>query len=406
MGKTSSCKIYHHATYLVDIPRSAPGSSRKLVAGAVGEETDEGHEGDRESCVRLMGDPVMNTVLITGSSGLVGSAASEYFLERKWKVVGVDNDSRADFFGRSGSTYNNQPINRNYKHCYIDIRDAEKMNHLWTWCQPDAVVHCAAQPAHEYSKIHPLEDFEINAYATVKLLELCRNYIPEAPFVFLSSSKVYGLNVDGHDYNTIDETIPIDQAWHSPYGASKAAADMMVQEYGYEYGMKTVCLRPNCMTGVAHAGVESHGFLNYLVKCAVNGDKYKVFGFGGQQVRDNIHSVDVASAIWECVMDPEPAGVYNIGGGPSNATSIIDLIDRMHVRFGFPMTVEILEQERGADHFIYVTDNSKFQARYPGWKITQSLDQMIQEIVDGQSTSKISEAVYGYGSTVETTTKL
>ena len=276
----------------------------------------------------------------------------------------------------------------------MDIRHEAAMDLLIGQHKPDAIVHCAAQPAHEYSKMHPLEDFEINTHATVKLLELCRNHIPEAPFIFLSSSKVYGLNVAGR--RNIDETTPIDQAWHSPYGANKAAADMLVQEYGYEYGMKTVCLRPNCMTGAAHAGVESHGFLNYLVKCAVNGDKYRIFGFGGNQVRDNIHSVDVASAIWECVLDPEPASVYNIGGGPENATSIIDLIERVQDQFGLHMIVEILEEERGADHFIYVTDNRKFCARYPNWKITRTLGQMIQEIIDGQVSSNVSENTYSH----------
>jgi len=339
----------------------------------------------------------MKTALITGSSGLVGSATSLYFLARGWSIVGVDNDSRAEFFGRDGSTRNNRPISKDYVHHNADIRDSESMESLFAEALPDVVVHCAAQPAHEYSKLHPLKDFEINAHATVILLELCRQYTPEAAFVFLSSSKVYGLNVDSYGYNTIDEGISIDQSWHSPYGASKAAADVMVQEYGHEYGMNTVCLRPNCMTGAGHSGVESHGFLNYLVKCAVKGDTYKVFGFGGQQVRDNIHSDDVASAIWACATDPTPAAVYNIGGGPGNATSIIDLIERLQDTFGLPMSVEILDEERGADHFVYVTNNSKFQARYPGWEITKNLDQMIREIIDGQDISKISQDIYGYG---------
>ena len=394
VGKTSSCKIYHHATYLVDIPRPAPGSARKLVAGAVGEEADGRHEGDRESRVGLMGGSVMKTVLITGSSGLVGSASALHFLDRGWRVMGVDNDSRGRFFCKEGSTENNTIVHDNYHHSSVDIRHEAAMDLLIGQHKPDAIVHCAAQPAHEYSKMHPLEDFEINTHATVKLLELCRNHVPEAPFIFLSSSKVYGLNVAGR--RKIDETTPIDQAWHSPYGANKAAADMLVQEYGYEYGRKTVCLRPNCMTGAAHAGVESHGFLNYLVKCAVNGDKYRIFGFGGNQVRDNIHSVDVASAIWECVLDPEPASVYNIGGGPENATSIIDLIERVQDQFGLHMIVEILEEERGADHFIYVTDNRKFCARYPNWKITRTLGQMIQEIIDGQVSSNVSENTYSH----------
>ena len=330
----------------------------------------------------------MNTVLITGSSGLVGSEASFYYDSIGWRVVGVDNNARATYFGLSGDT--RQTLERltegtaNFSQENIDIRNRAAMLALVKKTRPDAIVHCAAQPAHEWSKLHPLEDFEINTSATVTLLEAARQHCPDSPFVFMSSSKVYGDAVNELEYtetltryeaDPIDESLRLDRSFHSPYGASKAAADIMVQEFGRCYGMPTVCLRPNCMTGPAHAGVEMHGFLNYLVRASLEGTIYRIFGFKGKQVRDNIHSADVVSAIACCVDDPPmPGEVFNIGGGYDNSVSILEATQR------FQTKTEYVDRERSADHRVYVTDTCKFQNMYPGWSITRDLDAIFDEM--------------------------
>ena len=335
----------------------------------------------------------MKHILITGSAGLVGSALALYYDSKGWSVTGVDNNARAEYFGPEGSTGPTllalRLDARNYHHECLDVRDKDAITALVRNLRPHAIVHCAAQPAHEWSKIHPFDDFEINTVGTMVLLEAARLYCPDSPFVFLSSSKVYGDSVNDvprketatrYVAKPIDETLRVDQSLHSPYGASKAAADIMVQEYGRCFGMPTVCLRPNCMTGQAHAGVEMHGFLNYLVRAAIEKRRYRVFGFGGKQVRDNIHSSDVVKAIECCVSGPpDPGAVFNIGGGLANSVSILEAAESMGLR-GFPMLLEDGPPRTG-DHVCYVSDTRKFRTEYPGWNVTVSLEDMFDEMI-------------------------
>ena len=330
-------------------------------------------------------------VLVTGSCGLVGSAVVNYYVD----TVGIDNDSRGRYFGKDGSiakTRSQVLEVEGYRHNNVDIRDRAAVEDIFRKEEPEAVVHAAAQPAHEYSKAHPVEDFDINVGGTVNILNAARQHCPEAPFIFLSSSKVYGSSVnriplfendlryDYFDRVGIDESLPLDGSYHSPYGAHKVAADVIAQEYFYEYGMPTMVLRPNCMTGTSQAGVEMHGFLTYLVRCAMNGTPYHAFGYKGKQVRCNIHSRDVARAIAECIADPEPGGVFNLGGGRGNDVSILEMADRMKER-DLRLKLEVWDEARGADHIVYITDNTSFKLRYPNWEITMPLDAIIDEIV-------------------------
>ena len=333
-----------------------------------------------------MGGPV---ILVTGSCGLVGSALIRYL----GGGIGVDNDSRAVYFGKSGSTF---PValelmkNPGYVHHGADIRDASAIDRIFEEHRPTGVVHCAAQPAHEWSKRHPREDYDINVTGTVNILDAARRYCPTSPFVFVSSSKVYGTSINGieliegakrwdyYDTDGVDESHPLDGSWHSPYGAHKAAADIIAQEYAHEYQMPVTVLRPNCMTGHDHAGVEMHGFLNYLVKSAMAKRTYKAFGYGGKQVRDNIHADDVVSAIMCCLNDPTHGEAFNIGGGRGTDVSILEMVDHM-ARWGFDLSLE-MHNQRGADHICYITDNSKFRQRY-NWEPTYTLDDIITDIV-------------------------
>lgn len=346
----------------------------------------------------------MKAILITGSSGLIGSEAVQYFDRQGHAVVGVDNNMRRVFFGEQGDTTWNlerlKHATRNFIHYDLDIRNRPAIDELFRARRFDLIVHCAAQPSHDKARDFPLLDFEVNALGTVNLLEAARQHCPEAVFIFLSTNKVYGdapneiplIELETrYDYahpehrEGVDETCRIDRALHSLFGASKAAADLFAQEYGRYFGMNVGIFRGGCLTGPAHSGVQLHGFLSYLVNVAVTGGAYTVFGYKGKQVRDNIHSYDVVRAIEEFAANPRPGEVYNIGGGRANSVSLIEAIARVEERTGNRLNWRCLEEPRKGDHICYISDTRKFQSHYPRWSITRSLDAIFAEIVSAQS---------------------
>jgi CDP-paratose 2-epimerase len=326
--------------------------------------------------------------LVTGSSGLIGSAMVRHFAPLG-EVVGIDNDSRRDFFGREAST----DWNKAEGTFPIDIRERDKVRaHMAAFGPYDLIVHCAAQPSHDLSAKRPLDDFDTNALGTINLLEATRLHSPEATFVFMSTSKVYGdtpnrLPIEEfatrYDAPAVSETMSIDTSLHSPFGASKVAADVMTQEYGRYFGLKTTCLRGACLTGPGHSAVELHGFLSYLVKCQLSGETYKVFGYKGKQVRDNIHSYDVARAVEEIHKNPRRGEVYNLGGGRPNAISILEAFVHVEALSGKKARSEYVPEARKGDHIVYISDISKFRRDYPDWKVTKSLDDMLVDIIRG-----------------------
>lgn len=339
-------------------------------------------------------------LLVTGSSGLIGSEVVSHFDALGWEVHGVDNNMRADFFGPQGDTRWNQhrleATCKRFKHHELDIRDRKGVLQCVSELRPDAVVHTAAQPSHDLAAQRPFDDFDVNAVGTLNLLEAVRRSTPEAVFVFMSTNKVYGdapnelpLNeletrwdyARAEDHDGIREDMRIDRSKHSVFGASKAAADVMVQEYGRYFGLKTCCLRGGCLTGPNHAGVELHGFLNYLVKTNIGGDLYRVFGYKGKQVRDNIHSYDVARFIEMFISNPRPGEVYNIGGGRENSCSILEAFDLVKAITGIGMNYEYVNQNREGDHICYISDLFKMKSHYPGWGITKSLGDIFEETV-------------------------
>lgn len=341
----------------------------------------------------------MNKLLVTGSSGLIGSEVVDYFCRQGWQVFGVDNNMRADFFGPAGDTRWNQrrlqSLHASFQHHELDIRNRSGVDALLEALRPDVVVHTAAQPSHDLAASRPFDDFDVNAAGTLNLLEATRHHAPAAVFVHMSTNKVYGdgpnsirlkeldtrWEYDDPDYaNGIREDFSIDQSKHSIFGASKIAGDVMVQEYGRYFGMKTCCLRGGCLTGPNHSGVELHGFLSYLIKCNVEGRPYKVYGYKGKQVRDNIHSYDVARFIHAFAVNPRSAEVYNIGGGPANSCSILEAFDRIAGISGKPMQYEYVDKNREGDHICYISDLTKMRTHYPGWDITKSLDDIFTEI--------------------------
>ena len=343
----------------------------------------------------------MKKLLVTGSSGLIGSEVVEYFCREDWQVHGVDNNMRADFFGPGGDTRWNQQrlqaIHTNFRHHELDIRDRFGVNQLLETLQPDVIVHTAAQPSHDLAASRPYDDFDVNAVGTLNLLEATRRHSPEAVFAHMSTNKVYGdrpnsialkelatrWEYDDPVYaNGIAEDFPIDQSKHSIFGASKVAGDVMVQEYGRYFGMKTCCLRGGCLTGPNHSGVELHGFLSYLIKCNVEGRPYKVYGYKGKQVRDNIHSYDVARFIHAFAENPRCGEVYNIGGGRGNSCSILEAFDHIASLSGKPMQWEYVDKNREGDHICYISDLDKMRAHFPGWDITKSLDDIFREIYE------------------------
>jgi CDP-paratose 2-epimerase len=340
-----------------------------------------------------------DTLLVTGSSGLIGSEVVAYFAKKGWTVHGVDNNMRADFFGPGGDTrWNQRRLEgslRSFHHHELDIRNRTGVESLMESLSPSLIVHAAAQPSHDLAASRPFDDFDTNAVGTLNLLEATRRQSPEAVFVLMSTNKVYGDRPntirlkeletrwdydDPHYRNGIPEDYSIDQSKHSLFGGSKVAADVMTQEYGRYFGMKTCCLRGGCLTGPNHSGVELHGFLSYLIQCNVVGRVYKVYGYKGKQVRDNIHSLDVARFIEAFSDNPRPGAVYNIGGGRENSVSILEAFARAESVTGKPMKWEYVDKNREGDHICYISDLARMRADYPNWNITKSLDQIFHEI--------------------------
>jgi CDP-paratose 2-epimerase len=354
----------------------------------------------------------MKIAVVTGSAGLIGSQACDFFHKKGYKIIGIDNDMRAYFFGESSSTKDSleslkSKIN-GYEHYNIDIRNYEKINDVFSKYSSDIdiVIHTAAQPSHDWAANEPLTDFSINATGTMNMLEVTRLNCPKATFIFTSTNKVYGdtpnyldlvetdtrweLNKETFKYNhclgsdaSINENMSIDNTKHSVFGASKVAADVMCQEYGKYFGMNVGIFRGGCLTGPNHAGAELHGFLSYLVKCIINDKPYTIFGYKGKQVRDNIHSWDLVNMFWHFHQNPKPGEVYNAGGGRDNSTSILEAIDTINRIAGKNWNNYIIsEQNRIGDHIWYISDLSKFKNDYPDWKITINLEETIKQMVE------------------------
>jgi CDP-paratose 2-epimerase len=341
------------------------------------------------------------SLLVTGSSGLIGSEVAIFFSDAGWNVHGLDNNMRASFFGPAGDTRWNQERLMsectNFTHHELDLRDRGAVDEVVKQLRPSAIVHCAAQPSHDLAASRPFDDFDINATGTLNLLEAARRHCPESPFVHMSTNKVYGdapneiklveletrwEYADSGFTNGIPETFRIDQCKHSLFGASKLAADIMVQEYGRYFGMPTCCLRGGCLTGPNHSGVELHGFLSFLVQCNVEQRTYRIFGYKGKQVRDNIHSFDVAGFIECFIAAPRSAEVYNIGGGRRNSISILEAFNAISEISGKPMKYEYIDIPRSGDHICYISDLTKMKAHYPQWTITKDLRTTVMEIYE------------------------
>ena len=341
----------------------------------------------------------MKRVLITGSSGLIGSEAVTFFDRLGWTVHGVDNNMRRDFFGPDGDTTWNlkrlQSVTESFTHHARDVRDRQGVADLVRMVKPDLIVHCAAQPSHDLASQRPFDDFDVNATGTLNLLEAARQHCPESPFIHMSTNKVYGdapnelplIELDTrYDYarpedsNGISESCRVDASLHSLFGASKLASDVMVQEYGRYYGMPTVCFRGGCLTGPNHSGVELHGFLAYLARAVREKRTYRIFGYKGKQVRDNIHSLDVCAAFLAFFEAPREGAVYNLGGGRANSVSMLEAIARFESLVGERLTVEYVDTPRRGDHICYISDLRHLEADYPQWRITRSLDQIFDEL--------------------------
>jgi CDP-paratose 2-epimerase len=341
----------------------------------------------------------MKALLITGSSGLIGSEVVSFFSNSDWAVHGIDNNLRRNFFGPQGdTTWNRDRLKKSFKnfvHHEVDIRDRKALLCTVSEIKPTAIVHAAAQPSHDLAASRPFDDFDTNAVGTLNLLEAARQSCPEAPFVHMSTNKVYGDGpnrlpliekesrwdyADPADADGIKETFSIDQSMHSVFGASKVAADVMVQEYGRYFQMPTCCLRGGCLTGPNHSGVELHGFLSYLIKCNLEGKTYKIYGYKGKQVRDNIHSLDVARFMWEFIQAPRTGEVYNLGGGRENSISIIEAFSLIADISGNKMTYKYVDQNRKGDHICYISDLTKMRSHYPKWDITKGLRSTFEEI--------------------------
>ncbi len=340
-------------------------------------------------------------LLVTGSSGLIGSEVVTHFDRQGWEVHGVDNNQRAVFFVPAGDTrWNQRRLESELKHFHhheLDIRDRQGVAGLLETLRPQAVVHTAAQPSHDLAAKVVFDDFDTNAVGTLNLLEATRRACPEAVFVHLSTNKVYGDAPNElpltelatrweytrpEDHNGIKESFRIDQSKHSLFGASKLAVDVMVQEYGRYFGMKTCALRGGCLTGPNHSGVELHGFLSYLIKCNLEGRKYTVFGYKGKQVRDNIHAYDVTRFIQAFIDAPRSGEVYNLGGGRANSCSILEAFSSIEALSGKKMVYEYSEQAREGDHICYISDLSKIQSHYPGFVPEKSLADIFREIYE------------------------
>ena len=351
----------------------------------------------------------MSIVLVTGSAGLIGSEASRFFANLGMEVVGIDNDMRATFFGREASTsWNRRALEqdvRAYRHYDLDIRNYSALKTVFETYGADVrlVIHTAAQPSHDWAARDPLTDFSVNANGTLHLLQATRDHCPEAPFIFTSTNKVYGDApnrlpleeraqrweiAEDHRYaQGIAEDMGIDQSMHSIFGASKVAADVLVQEYGRYFGLRTACFRGGCLTGPNHSGAELHGFLAYLMKCTMTGKPYTVFGYKGKQVRDNIHSADLIEAFYHFFKAPRVAEVYNIGGGRQSNCSMLEAIDLCQNIAGRTLSYTYVDQNRAGDHVWYISDLGKFQSHYPAWNLAYDVPQILQSIYE-QNTAR------------------
>lgn len=345
----------------------------------------------------------MEIVLVTGSAGLIGSESVRFFCERGFKVLGIDNDMRSVFFGADASTgWNRDHLLKTYGDQYIhhsvDIRDSESISQLFKTYSSDIslIIHTAAQPSHDWAASDPYTDFTVNANGTLVLLENSRQHCPEAVFIFCSTNKVYGdtpnllplveqelrWEIDNnHIYQKgINETMSIDQTKHSLFGASKVAADVLVQEYGRYFDMKTVSFRGGCLTGPSHSGTKLHGFLSYLMKCTMTGETYQVFGYQGKQVRDNIHSYDLVNAFYHFYQNPRVAEVYNIGGSRFSNCSMLEVIKVCEVIAEKTLDWSYVETNRIGDHIWWISDVEKFKSHYPDWELTYSIHDILKEI--------------------------
>lgn len=347
----------------------------------------------------------MSVAIVTGSAGLIGAQAVRFFASKGLDIVGVDNDMRRYFFGDEASTaWSRQRLEQDvagYTHHALDIRDQDAVDALFKryGTAIKAVIHTAAQPSHDWAAREPITDFTVNANGTLVLLEATRRHCPEAVFIFTSTNKVYGDTPnrlplverdsrwelpDSHPWGAhgIDETMSIDATLHSLFGASKVAADVLVQEYGRYFGMNTGCFRGGCLTGPGHSGAQLHGFLAYLMKCAVTGAPYTIFGYKGKQVRDNIHSADLVSALWHFFSAPRSGEVYNIGGGRHSNCSMLEAVAMCQELTGRPMNTSYTETNRTGDHVWWISDTRKFQRHYPAWRQEYDIARLMREIRD------------------------
>ena len=345
----------------------------------------------------------MSIVIITGANGLVGSEAVSFFSKKKYTVIGIDNNLRKFFFGEDGSTsWIKRKIikeNKNYIHHNIDIRNSQALDKLFKRYKNNIslIIHCAAQPSHDYGKNYPKIDFNVNATGTLNLLELTKKYCPNSPFIFMSTNKVYGdnpnklkilekrtryeLSKKNKFYNGVNEKLSVDDCTHSFFGVSKIYADLIVQEYGRNVGLKTVCFRAGCITGPNHSGAKLHGFLSYLIKQSLLKKEYTILGYKGKQVRDNLHSFDLINCFWEYFKKPKRGMVYNIGGGRFSNCSILEAISEIEYIAKIKIKRKFIKQNRIGDHIWYITDNKKFKKDYPNWKQKYNTKKIIKELI-------------------------
>lgn len=348
-------------------------------------------------------------ILVSGSGGLIGSEACRFFLDKEEEVLGIDNNMRKYFFGEAGDTTGNiEAIQRNYgvdrfKNYFVDVRDRKTvLDFVKEQGRFDVIIHTAAQPSHDWAALEPFTDFDVNAGATLNLLEAFRQYSPKGTFIFTSTNKVYGDNPNKvnlvetnsrYDYSStqqikgislegISEEMSLDHCKHSLFGSSKVAADILCQEYGRYFGLNVGIFRGSCLTGPQHSAVELHGFLAYIVDCAVNKKPYKIFGYKGKQVRDQIHSFDVINVFWHFIQNPKQGEAYNLGGCKENSVSILEVRDILDRDFGLKLDYAYMDQNRIGDHICYYSNMAKFKRDYPKWKIGKNLKDIIAELVN------------------------
>jgi CDP-paratose 2-epimerase len=350
--------------------------------------------------------------IVTGSCGLIGSESVSFFIEKGFDVIGIDNDMRAYFFGKEASTLWQKEIllkkfDKHYIHHDLDIRDFDRISDIFKQFKPDIVIHTAAQPSHDWAAKEPFTDFTVNANGTLNLLEALRKISPDAVFIYTSTNKVYGdrpntlplvelesryeIEKEHRYYDGIDETMSIDSSLHSLFGASKVAAGILVQEYGRYFKLKTVCFRGGCLTGPAHSGTMLHGFLSYLVRCAITGITYHIYGYKGKQVRDNIHSYDLVNTFYHFFLNPREAAVYNMGGSRHSNCSVLEAIQIIEEISHKKVNYIYEDKSRRGDHIWYISDIKKFKRDYPDWNYTRNIRQIVEEIYDFQKDLPLEE---------------